>query len=270
MQVTSISDAAVQILAALRSTPSGLFTDIDGTISHVAATPEEARIVDNARVALEQIAEKITIVGAITGRAAESAHGLLGVEGAIVIGNHGYERWHKGERWIHPSAISSRAEIAVAVDAISVVISSAPLLEGAIVENKDLSASVHYRRVSDQVKAQDLLRRLVLVIAELHDLVVTEGKLVFEIRPKATVNKGTAIHDIAMELGLLGVVYLGDDVTDVDAFRSMSMLDKSTITSLSVGIVSEETHDSVKEAADLLVNGVDDCVELLQEVAARL
>jgi trehalose 6-phosphate phosphatase len=270
MRVASIVSAADQVVAALQPVPSGLFTDIDGTISHLAATPDEARIVVEARDALEQISEKVTIVGAITGRAAETAHGMLALEGAIVIGNHGYERWHNGERWIHPSAISSRAEIAAAADAINMVVNTAPLLEGVVVENKDLSASVHYRQVADRTKAHDLLERLVLAVAELHGLVVTEGKLVFEIRPKSTVHKGTAIYDIATELGLAGVVYLGDDITDVDAFRSMSMLDKATIRALSIGIVSAETHERVREAADLLVNGVDECVKLLQEVAARL
>ncbi|MEZ4505517.1 MAG: hypothetical protein R2848_06525 [Thermomicrobiales bacterium] len=53
--------------------------------------------------------------------------------------------------------------------------------------------------MEDRGQPVELLRQLVVAIAGLHDLNVTDGKLVFEIRPKALVNKGTAIHDLAVE-----------------------------------------------------------------------
>ncbi|MCO5223465.1 MAG: hypothetical protein M9947_18100 [Thermomicrobiales bacterium] len=73
-----------------------------------------------------------------------------------------------------------------------------------------------------------------------------------------------------MERELAGVVYLGDDVTDVDAFRALNTLALTGAATLSVGIVSPETHAVVRETADILVDGVDGCVALLEGVAARL
>ncbi len=254
----------------LRRNPAGLFTDIDGTISQVARVPSEAFVAEPPRASLRSISSAISIVGAITGRGAADAASMLGLDGTVVIGNHGYERLRLGERLIHPSALGSRASVATTSDLLLGIVEATPQLAGVVVENKDLSASVHYRLVEDQGRTVELLRQLVGAIAELHELNVTDGKFVYEIRPKAIVNKGTAIHDISVELGLAGVVYLGDDVTDVDAFRALTTLRSSEIETLSVGIVSAETHAVVRDSADILIDGVESCVALLAGVAERL
>ena len=268
--VVPIQRAIERVVAILGHHPAGLFTDIDGTISQVARVPSEAVVAESPRASLRAIGSSIAIVGVITGRGAQDAAGMLGLDGTVVIGNHGYERLQRGERMIHPSALGSRASVAACSNAISAIVEATQRLNGVIVENKDLSASVHYRLVEDQGRTVELLIQLIAAIAELHELNVTGGKFVVEIRPKAVVNKGTAIYDIAAELGLAGVVYLGDDVTDVDAFKSLRTLSASGIATLSVGVVSLETHASVLDSADVLVDGVDGTVTLLAGVAKRL
>jgi trehalose 6-phosphate phosphatase len=268
--ITSVDRAVDRVAHVLERHPSGLFTDIDGTISQVARVPAEAVVEESPRRSLRELSSVLTIVGAITGRGAADAAGMLGLDGAVVIGNHGYERLRQGERLIHPSALGSRASIGACTDAISGIVVTSPRLQGVVVENKDLSASVHYRLVEDQGITVDLLKQLVRAVSELHELNVTDGKFVLEIRPRSVVNKGTAIHDIALELGLAGVVYLGDDVTDVDAFRALKTLESTSVSTISVGIVSAETHAVVLETADLLVDGVDGCVALLAGLADRL
>lgn len=263
----SIGDAIERVVMVLERSPSGLFTDIDGTISQVARTPSEATVEESARVSLRRLDSVLSIVSAVTGRAAADGLQMLGLEQTVVIGNHGYERIQHGERIINPAALDSRQGVAACTTALSVIVESTPRLMGVVIENKDLSASVHYRLVEDQSRTVELLGHLVRALAELHDLNVTEGKLVFEIRPKAIVNKGTAIRDFALELGLAGVVYLGDDVTDVDAFRMLKELASPAIATLSVGIVSAETLEVVVESADILVDGVDGCLALLTGVA---
>ena len=268
--IIPVERAVDQVVAVLRNHPAGLFTDIDGTISQVARVPSEAFIGESPKGSLRDIGSAISIVGIITGRGATDAATMLGLDGTVVIGNHGYERLQAGERLIHPSALGSRASVSTCTNLLLGIVESTPLLANVVVENKDLSASVHYRLVEDQGRTVELLRQLVGAIAELHELNVSEGKLVFEIRPRSLVNKGTAIHDISIELGLAGVVYLGDDVTDVDAFRALKTLASPEIKTLSVGIVSSETHAIVRDSADLLVDGVDGCVTLLASVAEQL
>jgi trehalose 6-phosphate phosphatase len=268
--LTPIALAIDRVVGVLQQRPAGLFTDIDGTISPVARVPSEAFIAESARDSLRALGTTLSIVGAITGRGAEDAAGMLGLDGTVVIGNHGYERLQAGERLIHPSALGSRASVAACTSAIAEIVDRTPPLSGVVVENKDLSASVHYRLVEDQGRTTELLKQLVQTIAELHELDVTEGKLVVEIRPRAIVNKGTAIHDISIELNLAGVVYLGDDVTDVDAFRALATLRSPEIATLSVGVVSPETHAVVLDSADVLIEGVEGCVALLAGVAERI
>ena len=268
--IVSTEDAVKRVVAVLSQSPSGLFTDIDGTISPVARTPSEAKVEESARFSLRRLEPVLAIVAAVTGRAAADAVGMLGLDDVVVIGNHGYERIERGERIVHRSALASRASVAACASAILTVVESTPRLRGVVVEDKDLSASVHYRLVEDQERTVELLGMLVRSIGELHDLDVTEGKLVFEIRPRAVVNKGTAIRDLAMDLGLAGVVYLGDDVTDVDAFRALRELASTEIQTRSVGVISAETHAVVIETADILIEGVEGCLALLSGVANRL
>ncbi len=263
-------EAIDRVADVLSRTPSGLFTDIDGTISPVARTPSEAKVEESARESIRRLGEVLSIVGAVTGRGAADAVSMLDLDGTMIIGNHGYERIQHGERVIHPAALVSRTSVAACARAIAAIVDSTPRLNGVVVEDKDLSASVHYRLVEDQGRTVELLGTLVRAIAELHDLQVTGGKLVYEIRPKAVVNKGTAVRELATELSLKGVVYLGDDVTDVDAFRALATLASSSVATLSVGIVSAETHAIVSETADILVEGVDGCLRLLAGVANRL
>jgi trehalose 6-phosphate phosphatase len=265
-----IEQAIEHVVAVLRRQPAGLFTDIDGTISQVARTPIEAIIGESPRASLRALSSTVAIVGVITGRGAADAARMLGLDGSVIIGNHGYERLHGGERLIHPSALGSRASVATCTDLLGRIVGATPSLGNVVIENKDLSASVHYRLVEDQGRTVELLRTLVEGIAELHDLKVTEGKLVLEVRPKGVVNKGTAIHDVSTELGLAGVVYLGDDVTDVDAFLALRTLRSTEVETLSIGIVSPETHAVVLESADHLVQGVEGCIALLAGVAERM
>ena len=91
-----------QVERVLRRNPAGLFTDIDGTISQVARVPSEAFIAESARESLRALGSTIAIVGAITGRGAADAAGMLGLDGTVVIGNHGYER-STGRRAPDPS-----------------------------------------------------------------------------------------------------------------------------------------------------------------------
>jgi trehalose 6-phosphate phosphatase len=268
--ITPVEHAVDLSVDVLRRNPAGLFTDIDGTISQVARIPSEAFIEESPRTSLRALGGVVTIVGVITGRGAADAATMLGLDGTVVIGNHGYERLVGGEQLIHPSALGSRASVSTCTRLLTEIVEATPQLANVVVENKDLSASVHYRLVEDQARTVELLRQIVGAVAELHELNVTDGKFVIEVRPRALVNKGTAIQDISTELGLSGVVYLGDDVTDVDAFRALKALKSPEVATLSVGVVTDETHAIVIDSADVLVEGVEGCVALLAGIAEQL
>jgi trehalose 6-phosphate phosphatase len=78
------------------------------------------------------------------------------------------------------------------------------------------------------------VRALVEETAESLALRMTEGKMVFELRPRARVDKGTAVLSLAIRLGALGpgasLVFMGDDRTDEDAFRVLRYRNHEAVT----------------------------------------
>jgi trehalose-phosphatase len=109
------------------------------------------------------------------------------------------------------------------------------------------------------------------VAAERHGLRVMPGRMIVELRPDLSVNKGTAIRELVTDLGLRGVVFFGDDVTDVDGFVALRALrEEGLAATLSVGVLATETPVVVAESVDLHVSGVPACAAVLLEIAARL
>jgi len=107
-------------------------------------------------------------------------------------------------------------------------------IEGASVEHNKFCVSVHYRMCPERWPEVEAAIEEVLVGRErLH---VTRGRKVFEVRPKVEWDKGRALLFLLQQLGLDGAgsrngdgeaddvcsVYLGDDVSDEDAFRALA------------------------------------------------
>lgn len=267
---SDIDHAFNACIAALSQAPAGLFTDFDGTVSQVASTPGEATLADNAGEALATLGKSISFVAIVTGRSADDARARINGEHIAIIGNHGLERITESGRVVHPGAQPHIDDIAQAMAAIHQELAHDPIALGAVFENKGLSASIHYRLTADREAARSRILDLVKREAQDRGLHFTEGKLVIELRPTVSVNKGTAVLDMIGELGLRGAIFIGDDVTDVDAFLALKAVTGDNFLGTSVAVLSPETDPSVREAADVVVNGVVECVTLLTRLGAHL
>lgn len=260
-----------RVLDVLSVTPSGLFLDIDGTISAIAATPEEAFVDDAAKGILRRLVDIISVVGVISGRAAADGAAMTQIDGLMVVGNHGMESLVNGRRWAHPAALANRAAIATALEEIEGQALALGFGGEIVFEDKGLSASIHYRLSDDPVKVRELLLKVVGQVADEAGLDVTEGLFVIELRPRIKVNKGTALVHLVEAHHLRGIAYFGDDVTDIDAFAAITTLRESRdLAAVSVAVLSEETHPTVASAADVVVEGVGGCVALLEAIAEEL
>ena len=258
-------------LATLRQVPAGLVTDIDGTISAIAPTPAEAVVDEQARQALRRLAERLALVAVISGRAAAAGAAMVGLPEITYVGNHGMERSLRGVPWAHPGAAASAQAVAAALAEVATAAQAAGHGDGVIVEDKRLSGTVHYRLAPDPEAARAVLLPLAVAAAARHGLVVTEGRLIVELRPNIVVNKGTAIVDLVAEHRLRGVVFLGDDLTDVDGFVALRTLrEAGEVATLRVGVLGAETHPRVLEEIDVAVRGVPACAALLAAVADGL
>jgi trehalose 6-phosphate phosphatase len=266
-----VEAAVAASLLVLRQTPSALITDIDGTISAIAPTPAEAFVDPAARAALARLSERLAAVAVVSGRAPQVGAAMLGLPDLIYVGNHGLERISRGEPWTHPAAQASRLAIAAALGEIEGAARGTGDVPWLLVEDKGVTGTVHYRLAPDPVAAAALLEPIVRAAAERHGLRLTVGRMIFEVRPALAVTKGTAIRELAQELGLRGIVFFGDDVTDVDAFVALRELrETGQAATLRVGVLGSETSPLVRAETDVMVNGVPACAATLLALAARL
>ncbi len=262
--------AAAACWAVLLQTPSAVVTDIDGTISAIAPTPAEAMVDPGAKAALELLTRRLAAVAVVSGRAPRDGAEMVGLPDLTYVGNHGLERIARGTPWTHPTAAAAQPAIAAALAEIERAARAdfdAPWL---IVENKGVTGTIHYRLAPDPALAVALLEPLARDAAERHGLRLTLGRMIFEVRPPLAVNKGTAIRELASDLGLRGVVFFGDDITDIDAFRALrEMRAAGDAATLRVGVLGPDTSPKVLDEIDLSVDGVPACAATLLALAAR-
>ncbi|MBA3470444.1 MAG: trehalose-phosphatase [Herpetosiphonaceae bacterium] len=249
----------------LRVQRLGVFTDIDGTISPIAPTPAAA-VVDRAcRDALQRLVGSSTRVAAVSGRAAADAQAMVGLDGLRYIGNHGLEWWADGVTMPAPAAVPYVAAIAAALADLA----HYDLPNGVLIENKGVTASVHYRLAADQAAAAALLGTWLAAICQDHGLRLWPGRMIYELRPPLQLNKGTALADLLREDALDGAIFLGDDTTDVDGFMTLHYARAAGLQTLAIGVLSAETPEVVRETCDVAVNGVAGAAALLTWFAAQ-
>src|SRR5687768_14436366 len=111
-----------------------LYTDIDGTLSPIAKTPAEAYVLPGAVDALRAIRKCGIRVVAISGRAAEDAQRLVGLDGIDYAGNHGFELVTAGGRVVSDDVAQSSLAITAALADVAAL--SGALPEGILIEDK--------------------------------------------------------------------------------------------------------------------------------------
>ena len=256
---------------AIGHRPAAIVCDIDGTLAEIAPTPGEAKLAPGARDALNRLIVLVDVVAVVSGRSAIDAALLIDLPGVLVVGNHGFEWLQNGVRVADASVEPFIPAIEAALVEIGGQIALDPALVGAIVENKALSGSIHYRLTADRDFSRLKLLALAEVEADRYGLKVTEGRMVIELRPAIEINKGVALRSIIAREQLKSMVFFGDDVTDIDGFRALkSMRNGLGFAGASIAVSDPEAKPEVIEAADASVSGVPACIELLKTLADRL
>jgi alpha,alpha-trehalase len=210
-------DALADLERRIASRRIVLFLDYDGTLTPIVQRPEFAVLSDAMRATLERLARRVP-TAIVSGRALDDVRALVGLESLYYAGNHGFEiqlpgRSDRQERGgDHLDAVQEAAgDLAQRLAAI----------DGAFVENKRYSLSVHYR-LTPPDRVPEVERHVDEVVARYPTLRKHLGKKVYEVRPAIAWDKGRAVLWLLETLDLDGPdvmpIYLGDDVTDEDAF----------------------------------------------------
>lgn len=247
-----------RLRAALALRPSGLFSDVDGTLSAIAPTPETAVLLPEVADLLTQARSAFDLVAVVSGRAVADARQMVNVPDILYIGNHGLEYLNEDGVTMHV-----RPEAEPWVRAINHVLASvqSPLTErypGLRVERKGVTASIHLRGLEEPYKAEDAIYQAITEAANPKGLRVTRGKLVVELRPPLDIDKGVAIESFIRERGLRSALYLGDDQTDIDAFRTLRRLtEEGACLGIAVAVLHGEALENLATEADIALDAVE-------------
>jgi trehalose 6-phosphate phosphatase len=254
-------------LAAARAKPSGIFVDIDGTLSPIVPAPEEANVLPICRRALAELAALLDLVVILSGRQIDDARRMVGLDDLVYFGNHGLERWDKTrgyESWAE-QYVSTMATTFASIE------QRLAGLPGIRFENKKTVISVHYRLAPDPAAARTEVLKAAEELAGLEGLRLAEGKRVVELRPPVDADKGRTLERVVREHSLRGVLCLGDDRTDVGAFRALRALrERGEVEGLAIGVGGEETPAELLAVADALLPGPYEVGVFLQRLAATL
>ena len=242
-------------LQAWREAPGSvaIFTDIDGTLAPIVPTPDMSEVSDELKELLRRLSERYLLVAGISGRKTEDALDLVGLADVVYFGNHGFEILRDGEVEVTPEALPYLEKVQELENNARQEL--APL--GAFVEEKGITASIHYRNAPPEVgeKSVDFVKRE----GERLGLRITVGRGVVEARPPIGADKGTAVRALVEEYRPERAMFLGDDTTDLDAFRELVELREEGALKeiLRVGVASEEGPPEITSEADIVVDGVD-------------
>lgn len=248
--------------AALAAEPAGLLTDLDGTLAPIVSDPRAAAALPWAGEALAALGRRLAVAGIVSGRAAEDARRIIGVDDVLVIGNHGLEWLESGATEPTPAP-----ELAAAGDAVERALAALPDEPGVSAEHKGLSATVHVRNAPDPAAA---LRRMRTALERSAPAGITlrPGRMSLELRPADAGDKGTAVRSVVERHGLRGLVVMGDDVTDLDMFRAAAALrDDGRLRAAILAVAGgQEVPGEVRDAADVVLSGPAAVVALLRSL----
>lgn len=236
---------------------SAILTDIDGTISEIAATPEEAVVTLSMKKELSKLKEKFQMVGVISGRSVQNAKAMVGVDGILYVGNHGMEYVNNGEIFVDPEAVKYLANIKKIGEKLKN--SELSKIKGLMFEDKGICISIHYRKCELQEDARKRIMDAINDSIDTSELKLTEGRKLVELKPPISRDKGFIVEKIIEKYDLNRVIYLGDDVTDFDAFKKLKELEKTgKIRTASIVVLSSEIPDYVKSSSLYYVRSVDE------------
>jgi trehalose 6-phosphate phosphatase len=243
-----------------------VLTDIDGTLAPIVPTPDMSEVSEELKELLRQLSAQYLLVAGISGRKTEDAFDLIELVDVVYFGNHGFEILRDGEVEVIPEALPYLEK----VQELERLAREELAPQGAFIEEKGITASIHYRNVPREVgeKCVEFVKRE----GERLGLRITVGRGVVEARPPIRADKGTAVRTLVEEYSPQRAMFIGDDTTDLDAFRELEVLrEEGPLREiLRVGVASDEGPPEIQSEADIVVDGVDGVTALLRQLAHKL
>jgi trehalose 6-phosphate phosphatase len=200
-----------------------VFYDFDGTLSEIVNDPDAARLADGAAEALTALSARCP-VAILSGRDLADVRDRIGLPGLWYAGSHGFEL--TGPDGKHHENADAAASVPVLSEAAAALADQLGDIPGVVVEHKRFGVAVHFRNA-----ARDRVGEVAAAVRSAGQrtaLRVTTGREVIELRPDVNWDKGKTLRWVLDYIrdneggGPLLPIYLGDDITDEDAFDAVA------------------------------------------------
>ncbi|MDP9294996.1 MAG: trehalose-phosphatase [Actinomycetota bacterium] len=259
-----------ELLRPLREDPerSAVLLDVDGVLAPIVQHPDDSHMPETTRRPLIEVAKRYGVVACVSGRRAADARRIVALGSIAYLGSHGSEVLRPGsttpemdrelQAWTRRVQAFAREAFSERMRKLRVRL-----------EDKEAIAALHWRGVPDEEAAQVAIEE-VAVAAENAGFAPHWGRKVLEIRPPVRIDKGAGIVTLLRDTDLVAALYVGDDTTDLDAFRGLTeLVEMGRLgTALRVGVSSDEGPSALQEEADLMVDGTDGVRDLLRALIA--
>lgn len=206
-----------EIRGRLGERTPALFLDYDGTLTPIVADPADATLPPETRGVLRRLSD-LCPVAVVSGRDLADVFGMVGLPDLFYAGSHGFDiRGPDGLR--EERAPGYLPDLDAAAERLRNAVEGIP---GARVERKRFAVAVHYR-ATPRDRVSGVEEAVGRVAADTERLRLSGGKEIFELRPAVEWDKGRALlwlmDVLELDRDRWCPVYIGDDVTDEDAFR---------------------------------------------------
>ena len=251
-----------EVLAPLLAEPStaGVFADFDGTLAPIVDVPDAATPLPGVRDVLHHLSERLATVAVISGRPVSFLQRWLDGPRVVLSGLYGLEMAIGDERLDHPRIGAWRE----AVDDV-VAAAGADGPAGMFVEHKGVSVTLHYR---EHPEAADAVLAWARRQADRSGLELRTARMSVELHPPIGTDKGAVLYTMASHLR--SACFIGDDVGDLPAFAALDRLRGEGHSVAKVVVRSTEVAPEVAATADLVIEGPEEALALLEAIDRSL
>lgn len=260
----------LEALEPIRADPrqSAILLDIDGTLSPIVDLAADARVPESTRQLLAELSKRYGVVACVSGRRATDARAMVAIGAISYLGAHGAELLRAG--WTEPRLDPKLEEWAQRIHEFGRESDTPDLRRRRVrIEDKGAIVAFHWRGAPDEEAARAAIDAIA-ERAQQAGLRTHWGRKVLEVRPPVRIDKGAGVKAFLADTDVQAAMYVGDDTTDLDAFRSLvELVDEGELAhAVRVGVRSEEGPTEITGEADIVVDGTGGVRDLLAALVA--